>query len=89
MTETKHEADGGIIIGALQVTRERVTGTSITGKQSRRDALKAAIDAMYYYLETGRNSRPPGSCASCSATRTTGRSARRCSTGTDAGTIQA
>ena len=60
MTETKHEADGGIIIGALQVTRERVTGTSIADKQSRRDALKAAIDAMYYYLETGQEQPSSG-----------------------------
>jgi hypothetical protein len=55
MGQTQHEADGGIIIGALQVARERVTGESVSDKQARRDTLKAAIDAMYYYLETGQD----------------------------------
>ena len=55
MTQTQHEVDGGIIIGALQVARERVTADTIAEKQARRDDLKAAISAMYYYLETGQD----------------------------------
>jgi hypothetical protein len=55
MTQTQHEVDGGIIIGALQVARERVTADTIAEKQRRRDDLKSAIDAMYYYLETGQD----------------------------------
>jgi hypothetical protein len=55
MPETVHESDCKILIGALEVARERVTADTIAAKQAKRDELKAAIGAMYHYLDTGQD----------------------------------
>lgn len=52
--KTQHEIDTEHLIEALKLARERVTSDSIGIKQRRRDELKAAIGAMYFYSETGQ-----------------------------------
>jgi hypothetical protein len=52
--EGQQREDAEIIIGALQVARERVVGDTIAVKEERRQALKDAISRMYLHVDTGQ-----------------------------------
>lgn len=52
--EGQQAENAGIIIGALQVARERVVGDTLAVKEARRQELKDAISRMYLYVDTGK-----------------------------------